>query len=576
MTNKLFRPLFIVFFCVTISCTFCAKSHNTAADLLEISDYFHDIFEETDKNADELKEPFENFLPKDFKDSFSFKTFKHFSQLVTYTKKNFSQSSNRYVLLQKIVRKIATLYPNDSSINNLYELYKLADFTGTNIIVDAIALYFLKNPSHIKKIPRKNGHCAFLKKRVEFMRNAHLQMSIATNDYVDAGILPVITHDIKALHPYAQASTLRDNAQDTLKIFKKNPKLSSRLNYLEQCLQVAPHQILHEKLPAFFKKDIERLLTDALTHTVNQNLDSFLSHYTDKGMRNIALKVCYTFLQQKVTEQETFKKIFEGLNNKTLKYFCRYLYYINNNHQFIDTIHTPRTLDFINRIHNQELDLSGCLEHVNSYLSDILDLVLILAPNLTTLYLNENKLVTLPEQIGNFAKLENLNLNKNQLITLPEQIFNLVNLKKLFLGKNKFTTISPHISKLINLEVLYLTENKFKKVSKQIYNLTSLKELSLADNQLMSLSKKISNLTNLRTLTLDNNKFLTALPIEIGNLINLEEIWLNKDQLTSIICKIEKLVKLNTLVLYKNQFSHKERQKIKNKFSSMFQPIFLK
>jgi hypothetical protein len=573
------RPLSIILFCITIPFTVFSNTHTTVADVLDVSEYFHDLCEEEDSNK--LKKSFEQFLPKDFAASIYCETYKHFTQIVMYAKKHFVLSPNRYILLQKIVKKLTTL-PSliSTNVEKMYELYTLADFTGTSIIADAVVLYFVKNsfliPELHSGIFNDNGRTKeSLEKRIEFMQNVDVQMSMSTDNYIDTGILPIITYNVHALHPYALASTLRDSAQDTLKTFKKNAKKSSRLNYLEQCLQLAPDQILHKKLPAFFKKDVEQLLANELTNTTKPNLDLFLGHYASKGMRNIALKVCYSYLQKQVTNQQTFKIIFDSLQDKTLKYFCRYLFYVNN-HEFIDSLHSTRTWDYISNIQNQELDLSGCFEHINTYLPSILDLVMIIAPNLTTLYLNSTKLSTLPENIGNFVKLEKLNVNANQLTSLPKQLYTITNLKKLFLGYNKFTTISGQMSKLIKLEELYLTNNQLKRLPETIYDMICLKELSLADNQLVSISKKIGNLVNLTNFSVDNNQALTSLPTEIGNLVNLKELWVDREQLISIAGELEKLVNISELILNKNQFNHEERQEIENKLSSMFQVTFVR
>ena len=57
--------------------------------------------------------------------------------------------------------------------------------------------------------------------------------------------------------------------------------------------------------------------------------------------------------------------------------------------------------------------------------------------NLTSLYLNNNKLSQLPESIGNLVNLISLDLSNNTLTRLPESIGNLVNLTSLDLDNNK-------------------------------------------------------------------------------------------------------------------------------------------
>jgi len=56
-----------------------------------------------------------------------------------------------------------------------------------------------------------------------------------------------------------------------------------------------------------------------------------------------------------------------------------------------------------------------------------------------------NKLSRLPESIGNLTDLENLNLRNNQLSTLPESICQLKMLRRLWLDGNPLAPFSPAI-----------------------------------------------------------------------------------------------------------------------------------
>lgn len=354
------------------------------------------------------------------------------------------------------------------------------------------------------------------------MHNVNMQMSMAVDDYIDAGILPVITHNVHILHPYTQASTLRDNAQDSLKTFKKNSKLPLRLNYLEQCLRLAPDHIAYKKLPALFKKDIEHLLTRELINAINPNLDLFFDHYTHKGLHIAAIKACYNYLQQMVINKQIFQNIFNNLTNPTLKYFCRYLFYIKNYPLYIDTIQTPYTWDQIANINNQKLDLD-CLskEQLHIHLPHILNLISVIAPDLTKISLADNLLLSLPIQICNLDNLRVLVLSKNALSILPSYIGKLIKLKRLNLDSNQLTFLPVEIGNLKNLKDLYLQEN-----------------------QLISLPEEFDILGKLTYLNLNNNQ-LTKLPTHINNLANLQDIE-----------------------LLSNQFNQEEQQKIKSLFPS--------
>ena len=75
---------------------------------------------------------------------------------------------------------------------------------------------------------------------------------------------------------------------------------------------------------------------------------------------------------------------------------------------------------------------------------------------LTELKLSYNKLTTLPDSIGNFAALTGLSLHNNNLLTLPESIGNLTALTGISLEDNQLTTLPESIDRLIALKEIYL------------------------------------------------------------------------------------------------------------------------
>ncbi len=150
---------------------------------------------------------------------------------------------------------------------------------------------------------------------------------------------------------------------------------------------------------------------------------------------------------------------------------------------------------------------------------------------LTVLDLDNNKLSTLPPQIGAFGNLRTLSLNNNKLRTLPPQIGDLVNLRELWLNNSKLSTLPPQIGALVNLQKLWLVNNKLSTLPPQIGALVNLQSLCLVNNKLRTLPPQIGALGKLRVLDLDNNKFST-LPLQIGALGNLQELWIKKNRFT--------------------------------------------
>jgi len=80
---------------------------------------------------------------------------------------------------------------------------------------------------------------------------------------------------------------------------------------------------------------------------------------------------------------------------------------------------------------------------------------------LQILNLSYNKLMKLPECIGNLSRLINLQLMSNQLNSLPETMGNLSALQILNVGDNWIKLIPENIGNLTTLKELVLFSNNF-------------------------------------------------------------------------------------------------------------------
>ena len=123
----------------------------------------------------------------------------------------------------------------------------------------------------------------------------------------------------------------------------------------------------------------------------------------------------------------------------------------------------------------------------------------------TDLYINDERLNALPDDIGDLVNLTVLCVNNNHLKTLPHSIGRLIELTNLNLHGNQLTVLPSSIGKLINLTYLYLSNNRLTTLPDSINNLSSLTHLSLHNNQLTTLPDSISGLVSLSHLYLNNN-----------------------------------------------------------------------
>ena len=105
---------------------------------------------------------------------------------------------------------------------------------------------------------------------------------------------------------------------------------------------------------------------------------------------------------------------------------------------------------------------------------------------LNDLDFGDDKLTSLPAEIGQLTSLTVLDLEGNQLTSLPAEIGQLTSLEKLYLDGNKLTSVPAEIGQLTSLTELYLQNNKLTSLPAEIGQLTSLRELNLYGNRLRS------------------------------------------------------------------------------------------
>ena len=195
------------------------------------------------------------------------------------------------------------------------------------------------------------------------------------------------------------------------------------------------------------------------------------------------------------------------------------------------------------------------------------------------LNLKNQKLKSLPAEIGELTLLEDLDLENNLIKSLPSEISHLTNLKKFSGRKNAFKEIPVEILSLPQLEILDMKENFIQEIPGTIKALKSLKVISVGQNPITSLAKEICELTKLETLScggvyetspyydprfmsvrLGRESQIRKLPTELGNLTELRLIYLNGNSIDQIPESIGKLRKLRELHLRYNQISSIPKQ----------------
>lgn len=170
---------------------------------------------------------------------------------------------------------------------------------------------------------------------------------------------------------------------------------------------------------------------------------------------------------------------------------------------------------------------------------------------LSALFLDENPLTELTEELLELEDLCELSLGSVPLEELPFFITKMISLEILNLSNTRISELPEEFTRLENLEELILVENRFTEFPEVILACSELITLDLSDNAISALPPEINELESLVELLLHANA-LAALPPQIGDLIYLEELSVNENQLAYIPDEIGELANLLVLLLANN------------------------
>ncbi|XP_038601193.1 DISP complex protein LRCH3 [Tachyglossus aculeatus] len=150
--------------------------------------------------------------------------------------------------------------------------------------------------------------------------------------------------------------------------------------------------------------------------------------------------------------------------------------------------------------------------------------------SLESLNLYQNCIRYIPEAILNLQALSFLNISRNQLSTLPVHMCSLP-LKVLIASNNKLVSLPEEIGQLRHLTELDVSCNEIQTVPPQVGNLECLRDLNIRRNHLVRLPEELAELPLIR-LDVSCNK-ITTIPVCYRNLRHLQMITLDNNPLQS-------------------------------------------
>lgn len=124
-------------------------------------------------------------------------------------------------------------------------------------------------------------------------------------------------------------------------------------------------------------------------------------------------------------------------------------------------------------------------------------------------------------------------LNENKITRIPDEIAELDNVEFLYLEHNKLSSLPSALAKMDALEGMYFTDNRFTEIPAFVINMTRLKKLQFSQNEITVLPPEIGNLIELRHFNMANNR-ITAIPDTVSKFYKLRVCDLSDNPITSL------------------------------------------
>ena len=148
-------------------------------------------------------------------------------------------------------------------------------------------------------------------------------------------------------------------------------------------------------------------------------------------------------------------------------------------------------------------------------------------------FLNHNRIATLPDEMEKLTGVTFIYLESNRLSTLPAALTRMPNLEGMYFTANRFSEIPPFVFNMTRLKKMQFSKNAITTLPAELGNLTQLRHLNLSDNRIGEVPGGISKLTKLRVCDLSDNP-IKVLPEEFGKVQIVNQLRVRNTLLTSL------------------------------------------
>lgn len=220
----------------------------------------------------------------------------------------------------------------------------------------------------------------------------------------------------------------------------------------------------------------------------------------------------------------------------------RNLVLVNNDIKLLEKESIPRTLRMLHLGRNNLTSLNGTLRDID---------------NLQVLFLNENSLTTLDNELPNKPiNFKSLTAHHNKLRSLPQELKQFSTLDTMYISDNEIRSFDGILRHLAGIQTLSAHNNKIEYLARDEFAGTAIEELDLANNYIKAINGSLLPLQDMRYCNFSRNLLSEFSLNDIRRLYSLQVIDLSFNRIERITGRMENHIEseiyVNELILDRN------------------------